>query len=603
VIRRALAVLSAAAALAGPASAGPPLAPEPEWLLDQVKALSAPAMDGRRSGTPGADLAAQHVARAFAAAGLRPGGDAGMYLQAFEVPIGVRLGAPNALSAAGPPARAFALGADFVPLAVSESGREAAPLLFAGYGITAPDLAYDDYAGVDARGKLVLVVEGEPGRDDPASPFRRPEAYHYSEHRHKIINAREHGARGVLLVAHPSASRDALAPLGGLAQPWGVLAASVTRRAADELLAPAGRPLAALTAAIDAALRPASLPVGSAPVALEVTLEREHGRTANVIGVLPGTDPRRRGEAIVVGAHYDHLGHGGEGSLAPDQAGAVHPGADDNASGTAAVLGLARALAAAGGLPRTVVFAAFTGEEMGLLGSAEYVRRPAVPLGRTILMLNLDMVGRPREGKLYLGGVDSAAELRGLVAHAARGLPLTPELRGDPYGPSDHSVFYAAGVPVLFFFTGAHADYHRPTDTWDKIDAAGLAAVTLLAARLVEAVAAEPAPPVYVKVVAPPAERARGAGGGYGPYFGVLPDFGEGPGPGVKITGVRADSPAEKAGLRGGDVIVELGGVTLRTLNDLSFALRARRPGDQVDVRFMRDGQEHAARARLEERR
>jgi hypothetical protein len=486
---------------------------------------------------------------------------------------------------------------------VSESGRETADLVFAGYGITAPDLGYDDYAAIDARGKLVLVLDGEPRRDDPSSPFRRPDAYHYSERRHKIINAREHGARGVLLAAHPSATRDSLPELGGVTQPWGVLAAAVTRPVADELLAPSGRSLAALVSAIDRELRPGSLPVAGARLALEVSLARDRGRTANVIGVLPGTDPRLRDEAIVVGAHYDHLGHGGEGSLAPDQLGAVHPGADDNASGTAAVLGLARAFASAGGLPRTLVFVAFSGEEMGLLGSAEYVRRPAHPLERTALMVNLDMVGRLRDGKLYLSGVDSAAELRALVARAAQGLPLAPELRGDPFAPSDHTVFYAAGVPVLFFFTGAHADYHRPTDTWEKIDAGGLAAVAGLAARVIDAVAAEPARPVYVKTVAPASGGSRASGGGYGPFFGVLPDFGEGPGTGVKITGVRPGSPAEKAGLQSGDVLVELGGVRLRTLQDMAFALRARRPGDQVDVRFVRDGREHVGRALLEERR
>ncbi len=227
---------------------------------------------------------------------------------------------------------------------------------------------------------------------------------------------------------------------------------------------------------------------------VEVSLVRDRGPAWNVVGVLPGTDPRLAREAVVVGAHYDHLGRGGEGSLAPDQIGTVHPGADDNASGTAAVLALARAFAAAGGAARTLVFAAFSGEEMGLLGSSHFVRAPPAQVA-PVLMVNFDMVGRLRGGKLYVAGVDSGDSLRGLVADAARGLALSPELRGDPFSPSDHTVFYTAGVPVLFLFTGAHADYHRPSDTWDKLNAQGLETVTAFAARVIGAAAGAGAPP------------------------------------------------------------------------------------------------------------
>ncbi len=319
---------------------------------------------------------------------------------------------------------------------------------------------------------------------------------------------------------------------------------------------------------------------------MKVELVRERGTTANVIGILPGTDARLKDEVVVVGAHYDHLGRGGEGSLAPDQIGVVHPGADDNASGTATVMALARSFAAQGGAPRTLVFIAFAAEELGILGSTHYVRHPALPLDKTVLMINLDMVGRLRDGKLYVGGVDSGSGLRRVVTDAAKGLPLTLELRGDPFASSDHSAFYPAGRPVLFFFTGAHGDYHRPSDTWDKVNATS-------------AVAAEPTPPAYARIVAPPRE-ARGA---YGPFFGVIPDFAEAERPGVRIGGVRPGSPAEKAGVRSGDVLVRFGSVTIATLNDLTFALRGHRAGDRVDVVVLRDGQEHRLEAVLEERR
>jgi len=577
-----------------PALAAAPVAPPAGWLLDQVKVLAAPEMEGRASGSAGAERAARYVAGEFQRLGLRPGGDDGGWLQVFTVPTGIRLGDVNALAIATPAARTLTLGVDFVPLPVSAEGRQDADVVFAGYGITAPDLGWDDYAGLDIRGRIVLVLDGEPRRADPTSPFRRPDAYHYSERSHKIINAREHGALAVLLVA-----ATPLPKLAGHAQSTGVLVAALTSAAADALLAPAGVGVAAAAAAIDAGPAPKSFVVPGARATLQISLVRERGRTANVVGILPGRDATRRDEAIVIGAHYDHLGRGGEGSMAPDAVGAVHPGADDNASGVAAVLGLARAFAEAGGAPRTLVFVAFSGEEMGLLGSSHYVRRPAHPLDRTVLMLNLDMVGRLRQRTLYVSGVDSASGLRELVAAQAGGLTLS--LRGDPFGPSDHASFYAAGRPVLFLFTGAHPDYHRPSDTWDRIDAAGLAEVTGFAARVVSAVAALATPPAYARVAAPPSSTGRS--GGYGPFFGVVPEFGESERPGVRVGGVRAGSPAEKAGVRSGDVIVTFGGLTVRTLEDFTFALRGRRPGDRVEVTVVRDGAESRLQAVLEERK
>ncbi|MDP2626365.1 MAG: M28 family peptidase [Candidatus Rokubacteria bacterium] len=583
------------------ADAAPPSSPPQAWLLEQVKALSAPDTEGRASGTQGADRAAAHITAVFQQAGLRPGGDAGQYLQPFQVATGIRLGTRNSLAVVAPAPRTLALGREFTPLAVSADGAAESDLVFPGYGITAPDLGYDDYAGLDVRDKIVLVLSREPRSQDPASPFRRPEAYHYSERSHKIINARQHGARGILLVEHPAAEKERLPHLGGISQPWGILAAFVTRAVADSLLAPAGKRIADLAVAIDQALQPQSFAIPGTRLGLEVNLTRERGTAANVVGILPGTDPALREQSIVVGAHYDHLGRGGEGSLAPDLLGAIHPGADDNASGTAGVMALARAFAAAGGTPRTLVFVAFAGEEMGLLGSAHHVAHPASPVDRTVLMVNLDMVGRLREGKLYVAGVDSGTGLRALVADAARGLLLDLQLQGDPHSPSDHTSFYAAGRPVLFLTTGAHADYHRPSDTWDKIDAAGLETVATFAARVIGEVAAAPIAPAYVKIEAPPARGSRAAG--YGPYLGVIPEFGESAQPGVKINGIRPGSPAEQAGVRAGDVIVKLGPVSVKTLNDLTFALRGQRPGDRVELWFLRDGARQRVEAVLQERR
>src|SRR3990170_6798226 len=225
-------------------AAGPSVPPA-EWLLDQVKILSGPDTAGRGWGTPGADRAARHIAAELQAAGLKPGGERGSYLQSFSVPTGIRLGPVNALTILAPAPRALALGRDFTPLSVSADGVEEGDLVFAGYGITAPTLGWDDSAGLDARGKIVLVLTGDPRPADPSTPFRRPDAYHYGERSHKIINAREHGARAVLLVTHPAAPSEALPPLRGISQPWSIAAAFVTRAVGDALLAPSGRGLAA----------------------------------------------------------------------------------------------------------------------------------------------------------------------------------------------------------------------------------------------------------------------------------------------------------------------------------------------------------------------
>lgn len=604
--------LAAVAACAGQPPPGPATAPAPPpleaaWLLAQVKALTAPEMAGRAAGTAGADRAARYVAQAFREAGLRPGGEDG-YFQWFEVVTGVRLGEPNRLHVRRDEAvREYAAGDAFVPFRFSESGRTEGEVVFAGYGITAPDLKYDDYARLDARGKIVLVLTHEPRERDASSPFRAPAAFHYSELRHKVINAREHGARAVIVVTDGQHrdEPDRLAPLRGSgAAEWGILAVHVSRGVAATLLDGSGPSLDALQQEIDGALEPRSRALPRVRVALEVSLVRERGRTANVIGLLPGRDPRLRDEAVVIGAHYDHLGIGMESSLALDRLGDVHPGADDNASGTAALLGLARAFARAGGAARTLVFAAFGAEELGLLGSTYYARSPAVPMERTLAMLNLDSVGRLRDHRLHVMGVDSAREFRQLLGPIGADLGLDLRLSGDAVGPSDHTAFFARERPVLFFFTGPHGDYHRPSDTWDKLNAEGLSRVARAVHRIAGQLADRDGRLTFVKAEGGQARASRDRlGGGYGAYFGSVPDFSESSVAGVRLGGVRPGSPADKAGLKAGDTIVRFAGMGVKSLDDLVFALRSRRAGDAVEVVYLRDGVERTAQATLEERR
>jgi peptidase M28-like protein/PDZ domain-containing protein len=317
----------------------------------------------------------------------------------------------------------------------------------------------------------------------------------------------------------------------------------------------------------------------------------------NVIGVLPGRDPKLRDEIILVGAHYDHLGLGGFGSLDPDSTGKIHNGADDNASGAAALIHIARRLAVQPPA-RTVVFVAFSGEEEGLLGSAYYVRNPAFPLASVYAMINLDMVGRLRDDHLIIYGSATASEFQGLIdsLNTQSGFVITS--RGDGYGPSDQSSFYGAGRPVLHIFTDLHEDYHRTTDDWDKINADGLAKVADFTTELVRALASRPGPLNFVSRAAPVDSGPPPVTPGYGAYLGTVPDMSENPG-GVRLTGVRAGSPAEKAGLRGSDVIVSIGGMATPDLEAMTVALRSHKAGDVVDVRYVRDGVEQTVSVTL----
>jgi hypothetical protein len=324
---------------------------------------------------------------------------------------------------------------------------------------------------------------------------------------------------------------------------------------------------------------------------------REELRARNVIGILRGRDPKRRAEAVVVGAHYDHLGLGGPFALDPDSTGAIHNGADDNASGIAALLEIARALAIRPPA-RTVVFVAFSGEELGLLGSSYYVRHPVVAIDRTVAMVNLDMVGRLRHNRLIVYGTASAKEFPALLDSLNRSAGFDLKAHGDGYGPSDQSSFYAANRPVLHFFTDLHEDYHRSTDDWPKINVEGLKQVSDLATATVAALADRQQPLTFVNL--PVMAHAGGPilTPGYGAYLGTIPDMSETPG-GVRLTAVRAGSPAEQAGLRGDDIITRIGDMDVPDLQAMTDALRAHHPGDVVDIVVRRGDSTTTVRATL----
>lgn len=544
---------SARAEVAPPAAAA---------LLAEVETLAAADMDGRASGTEGGLRAARHIADVFRAAGLQPGGEHGTYLEWFPVATGMRLaptGHGNALERLGGDRKIFNVSADWLPHGGATDGDVTAGLVFAGYGVAAAAEGYDDYAGLDVRGRIVMVLAGTPGHL-PQTRWSRLD---------KLVAARERGAAALLLVD------DTLPALDATATRFKLPSATVTPAAADALLAPGGLTTAKARAAIDGARAPRSFTLG-ATVRLAVSLTTEERRGVNVVGLLPGADPALAHEAVVLGAHYDHLGRAGD---------TLYPGADDNASGTAVVVTLARAFAAAGGARRPLVFALFGGEELGLLGSRRHVAQ-WVPAQRPAVMLNFDMVGRMRGDKLQVGGVDSGNGWRAVLEPAAKAIGVDLTMRGAPFAPSDHIQFYRAGVPVLFFTTGIHGDYHGPGDTADKINAGGLARVAALAAHVVERVAGG-APPAYVKLD-PPAERRSPVAAG-GAFFGIV-SAGAG-GDGVRISDVVPGTAAARLGLAGGDVIIRFDGAAVVSFRDLRERVRSRRPGERVSVVYLRDGE------------
>ena len=326
--------------------------------------------------------------------------------------------------------------------------------------------------------------------------------------------------------------------------------------------------------------------------------------TRNVVAVLPGSSPALRGEVVVIGAHYDHLGMGGFGAMDPDSTGKVHNGADDNASGTAALLEIGRALAARGTKPaRTIVLVAFSGEELGTLGSSFFVQHAVPqPIDSLYAMLNLDMVGRMRNARLLALGSATAKEFPALLDSLNNPPRFDLRASGDGWGPSDHAVFYAARRPVLHFFTDLHDDYHRSTDDWEKLNVTGIAQVAQFVADLGWALANRTGALTFVDAPRPQATTG-GTGGGYGAYLGTIPDMTGGGSPdGVRITGVRAGSPAEQAGLKAGDVITAIGAKRVVNLFDMTDALRAHQPGDTVVIVTKREGAERRVTAVLGKR-
>jgi aminopeptidase YwaD len=571
-----------------------------ETIKKQITYLASDELRGRGSGEPGNEKAARYIADEFRRAGLKPLGaaaqrdtaapmDGSGYFQPFRFIAGRAVGRGNRLQARiGASWRSYQSGHDFEPSSICGPGSAEGELVFAGFGIRAPAANYDDYSGIDVKGKIVLLLAGNP-KDDPHSPLAE-----FAGIRRKALTARELGATAVLVV--PAANSDAQgAPPSDFsdASDAGLPVLKLKRAVASGWLEGAGKSLADLERQANDE-KTVSTGTGIV-VRLAADVKKVEKVTANVVGMLEGSDPALKEQVVVIGAHLDHLGMGGPGSLDRSSGPAIHHGADDNASGTAGVMALARWFAQRAERPkRSLVFICFSGEELGLLGSDFYAKHPIIPIERTAAMVNMDMIGRLRENKLIVIGSGTAKEWDALLTDANRSAGFQLARSDDGFGASDQQSFYSKNVPVLFFFTGTHADYHTSTDTADKINAEGEVKVLTLVAQCVESIADSPARPTFQKINVP----LPGGSPGFRVYFGSIPDYAAQV-EGVQLNGVREKSPAAKAGLRAGDIVIKFGDTTVKSIQDYTLALQNYKPGDEVDVVVRRGAEKITLHAKL----
>jgi Tol biopolymer transport system component len=556
--------------------------PAPEAMAETASAdrfaksvayLAADEREGRGIGTKGLADAAEYVQQQLQAAGAEPALGTS-WRQSFDVTTEVKRGAASAVELDGKAIDAK----DFTPLPYSASKTVKAPVVAVGYGIVDAETKLDDYKGKNVKGKIVVVNRFAPG-DKQLGPSA---AARLGDLRFKAFLARGKGATGMIVVDNGDPAQDE-AELPSLA----------TNGMADLVSggADAGIPIVVVKRAAGAALAK-----GAHTAQLTVALEPVRTPTDNVVGVIRAGAPSKLPGVIVVGAHMDHLGMGGGTNALDPKVHAVHNGADDNASGTAALLEVATALGKRKAeLQRDVYVVAFSGEEEGDLGSAYFVRN--LPTKENIVaMLNMDMVGRMRNNALHVNGAESAKEWKALVEPACTTARVQCTIGGSGYGPSDHMAFYVAGIPVLFFFTGNHLDYHTATDDADKINAAGGARIAQLVSDVTVATANRKDVLTYIKA-AP--QTMAGDVRRQGASLGTVPSYSEDPNapPGMVLSDVVPDGPAQKAGLKAGDRIIQIGTVEIRSVNDLMFVLQTAKPGTDVKVTFVRDGKHQSVTA------
>lgn len=573
-----------------PGRAEPTLHPSIERMKKDITYLGSDECEGRGIETQGINKAADYIAAQFKAMGVKPALKGESYFQSFKINGMPKLGSPNHLVFKGPQSKEIEpmINKDFTVSGLTGKGKVEAGIVFAGYGITIGEKDYDDYRGIDVKDKIVLILRQTP-RTTGKNSFHPDQAQHASLTA-KLNNAQKHKAAGVIFVndKEKAGKTDDLMPFDDLRGQGGTSLPTVCihRTLADELLAGSEKKLADLEAEIDKDLKPQSLEIKGWRANIETTIERTELSAKNIIGVVEGHGPLAN-ETVVIGAHYDHLGRGEPGSRSKGSK-AIHYGADDNGSGTTCVIELARRFAAMKDRQgRRMVFMLFSGEERGLLGSAHYCKEPVFPLKDTVAMINLDMVGRLRadeetkKDKLEIGGVGSAKSFDTMLDQFNQQYRFKLTKTKSGTGPSDHTSFYVKGVPVFFFFTGFHNEYHMPTDKPELINVAGMKKICDMVQELATKIATDKERPEYVKGATGPSPSGTRSG----PRIGFVPaEYDDAETKGVPVGGVIPGGAGEKAGLKMGDWIVEIAGQPIKNMQDYMKAMSTQKVGKELEL-------------------
>jgi hypothetical protein len=554
-------------------------------ISSHIKYLASDELAGRFPGTDGDVLARNYIINEFKNYKILPAGENG-YLQPFDYISEIKLGKNNAISISDL-GNITNPGENFIPAYLSANTTASGSLVFVGYGLNTPDLNYNDYDGVNLNGKIAVMLLFSPGYSNPHdNPFSQ-----YERLRIKCAAAKEKGAAGIILIKGPTSGEDELIKLRmqGPGEELGIPVINIKREIIEPLfIKTVNKSLLDIQSLIDSTRKPYSFDFENKTAELSADLIHITSYTNNVIGKLEGKDPVLKSEYILIGAHMDHLGDGLKyGSLHTSHEAEIHNGADDNASGTAGVLELAQYFASnKKNLKRSIIFMFFSAEEAGLIGSSYFTKSELFKKYNIVTMINLDMIGRLNDNKLSIGGTGTSSLWQHALDSINTYFNFSASYNKDGYGPSDHASFYAKDIPVLFFFTGLHKDYHRPSDDWQYINSEGSARIVNFVAGVVNYINSLSVKPDFIKVSSPVTQNSMG----FRVSLGVIPDYSSSR-EGLEITGVKAGSIAEKAGLTAGDLIVKLGKYEIKNIYDYTDALTKFKPGEETELTYLRGEQ------------
>ena len=572
-------------------------AQDPEITAEEIKQhigyLASDELKGRDSGSKEIKEAADYIANEFKDYGLEPIFDKS-YLQEFPFIKTIELTDKNNLTFSFVDSKVSPkLREEYITVPFSGNKTIDAKLVFAGYGISASNLKYDDYDGVDVKDKIVIVMRNTPEPNVPHSEFDT-----YSPLRKKASVARDKGAVGIIFFNPYDENKqdDDLIEFtydrGGSISDFAAI--SIKRNIIEKILESEGINLKEVNDKIIETKQPSSFELKNSSAKISTEVKEVEAISWNVGGYLEGNDPKLKKEWLIIGAHFDHLGVGGDGSLYRGDEPQIHNGADDNASGTTGVLELAEKFASERDkIKRNIAFCTFSGEELGLLGSNYLVNHMPFPAEDAIAMINMDMIGRLKDSSLIVYGTGTSSNWKNVLnKYNSNSFKLT--FNDEGYGPSDHSSFYGMKIPVLFFFTGTHEDYHKPSDDTERINFEGEKNILEYVYNIVMDIDQTVDRPDYLLV-----ERQQtGQMFAIKVYVGTIPDFASNV-DGYKISGVSEGSPAQLAGLIGGDIIISFGGKKISNIYDFTYALGDFVPGDEVDVVVMRGDEQITFKVKL----